>query len=132
VRSNKYFAFGPDPVKAIATVGFTKKVQLFGITAFQHESLPLDMRFSDHETGWELVMDGEKRVSIPFDLGHLRTIVDLHLSKQFFEDIEQRIGDMLRSMGVEMNGYACRKVEAVALDLRSLMPKTANRMEASK
>tara|TARA_R110000868_G_scaffold246619_2_gene503215 strand:- start:96 stop:536 length:441 start_codon:yes stop_codon:yes gene_type:complete len=62
---NKYFLLGPDPLAAIAALGFTREVAMFGCNAYRHETLPLDMRHENHRDGWRCVLDGETVVLEP-------------------------------------------------------------------
>ena len=59
---NKYYSLGPDPIAAIKSIGFTQEVGRFGVIAYVHESLPLDMRHHGSQEGWMCVLNGEKVV----------------------------------------------------------------------
>jgi sRNA-binding carbon storage regulator CsrA len=74
-KENKYFALGEDPLAAIAAIGFTREVAMFGCNAYKHESLPLDMRFNDHRDGWRCVLDGDTVVLEPESFIELVTFV---------------------------------------------------------
>lgn len=74
-QPNKYFALGEDPLAAIAAIGFTREVAMFGCNAYKHESLPLDMRFNDHRDGWRCVLDGDTVVLEPESFIELVTFV---------------------------------------------------------
>ena len=69
---NKYFWLGSDPLAAIAAIGFTRQVSLFGCYAYRHESLPLDMRHENHRDGWRCVLDGEEVVFAPDSIDALK------------------------------------------------------------
>jgi sRNA-binding carbon storage regulator CsrA len=60
LSENKYWLLGPDPLAAIAAIGFTREVSLFGCNAYQHETLPLDMRHEGSQRGWVCVVVGER------------------------------------------------------------------------
>jgi len=60
LSENKYWLLGPDPLAAIAALGFRREVALFGIMAYQHETLPLDMRHEGSSRGWVCVVLGER------------------------------------------------------------------------
>jgi sRNA-binding carbon storage regulator CsrA len=62
---NKYYSLGQDPIAAIAALGFTRSVGMFGVTAYVHESLPLDMRHHGSQEGWVCVLYGETVVLKP-------------------------------------------------------------------
>ena len=72
MSENKYFLLGDDPLAAIAAIGFTREVSLFGCNAYRHESLPLDMRFENHRDGWRCVLDGEEVVLAPDSIDALK------------------------------------------------------------
>lgn len=110
MNNNKYFALGDDPIAAIAAVGFTKPLTGFARGAYQHESLPLDVRFSDHHEGWFVVKNGEEKVHWPASIDSLRVFVQLFKHKKLADDLEQEFGDLLRSKNVLMDGYMCRQV----------------------
>ena len=56
---NKYYSLGPDPIAAIKSIGFAREVGYAnGITAYVHESLPLDMRHLGSQDGWVCVCNG--------------------------------------------------------------------------
>lgn len=74
-QPNKYFALGEDPLAAIAAIGFTREVAMFGCNAYKHESLPLDMRFNDHRDGWRCVLEGDTVVLEPESFIELVTFV---------------------------------------------------------
>ncbi len=61
---NKYYSLGPDPIAAIASLGFTRSVGMHGNAAYVHESLPLDMRHYAQQ-GWVCVYGGERVVLEP-------------------------------------------------------------------
>ena len=69
---NKYFSLGDDPLAAIAAIGFTREVAMFGCNAYRHESLPLDMRFENHRDGWRCVLNGEEVVFAPDSIDGLK------------------------------------------------------------
>jgi sRNA-binding carbon storage regulator CsrA len=60
LSENKYYLLGPDPLAAIAALGFTREVSLFGCYAYQHDTLPLDMRHEGSQRGWVCVVLGER------------------------------------------------------------------------
>ena len=62
LSENKYYSLGPDPIAAIKSIGFTQEVGRFGVIAYVHESLPLDMRHHGSQEGWMCVLNGEKVV----------------------------------------------------------------------
>ena len=57
---NKYFALGPDPLAAIASIGFTREMTGFARNIYQHETLPIDVRHEGSQTGWLCVVIGER------------------------------------------------------------------------
>ena len=69
---NKYFWLGSDPLAAIAAIGFTREVSMFGCYAYRHESLPLDMRHENHRDGWRCVLNGEEVVFEPDSIDALK------------------------------------------------------------
>ena len=70
---NKYYALGPDPIAAIKSMGFTREVGRFGVLAYVHESLPLDMRH--HQEGWVCVLNGERVVLEPESFQSLKDFI---------------------------------------------------------
>ena len=64
-NENKYYSLGPDPIAAIKSIGFTREVGRFGVIAYVHESLPLDMRHHGSQEGWVCVYGGERVVHKP-------------------------------------------------------------------
>lgn len=74
-QTNKYFWLGDNPLAAIATLGFTCEVAMFGCNAYKHESLPLDMRHENHRDGWRCVLNGEEVVFAPDSIDGLKDFV---------------------------------------------------------
>ena len=72
---NKYYSLGPDPIAAIKSIGFTREVGRFGVLAYVHESLPLDMRHHGSQEGWMCVLNGERAVLEPESMEELKFCV---------------------------------------------------------
>ena len=82
LSENKYYSLGLNPLAAIAALGFTREVSLFGFHAYQHDTLPLDMRHEGSQRGWVCVVIGD-RVGHP--VKSLESLKDYMLTVAFDE-----------------------------------------------
>jgi sRNA-binding carbon storage regulator CsrA len=69
---SKYFALGPDPIAAIASIGFTRELKGFARGAYEHESLPI---FMWNRCGWQCHMVGSNAFYVPDSLASLKDYV---------------------------------------------------------
>ena len=57
LSENKYYSLGPDPIAAIAALGFTRELTGFALGGYGHESLPMHVRNLSSQEGWVCVSD---------------------------------------------------------------------------
>ena len=59
-HENKYWLLGPDPLAAIAALGFTREMTGFARGIYQHETLALDIQHDGSQRGWVCGVIGER------------------------------------------------------------------------
>lgn len=64
LQRNKYFSLGPDPLAAIAALGFTRELTGFARGGYEHETLPLVVRCEGSQEGWFCVHGRRLKTSV--------------------------------------------------------------------
>jgi len=75
LSENKYWLLGPDPLAAIAAIGFTREMTGFARGIHQHETLALDIQHDGSQRGWVCGVIGERAEHRCESLGSLKDYV---------------------------------------------------------